>query len=269
MTTQTLRSRPIIILGSGYTGKFLYPLAKAHRWRTYATSRSPATRLDYVDQNDRIIFNLDDEETWDNIPHQAHLIWCFPALPQAKAMHFLNRIGNERGRLILLGSTSAYGAEHRTLVNEDTPVDTSLPRVQSEEYFRNSCGAIVLRLAGLYGPNRHVLDWIRKGKVNNTEKFVNLIHIEDVAAICIAALEKAIDGETYIVSDGIPRQWSEIFTEASIRWNLGAYPPSPAKHAGKRLSIEKLKTRLYSSFLHTDLYRALDEIETCKIHHGQ
>lgn len=161
----------------------------------------------------------------------------------------------------MLGSTSAYGSGQPSPVDEHAPLDYSIPRVQSEEYLRETYGAVVLRLAGLYGPGRHVLDWMRKGKVNNTNKYVNLIHIEDVAAICLAALERAKAGEVYNVSDGISRQWSKIFEVASERWGLRLPPLSPPQNPGKRLTIAKLRSTLHSSFLHPDLYEALEEIE--------
>lgn len=165
----------------------------------------------------------------------------------------------------MLGSTSAYASEHPVFVDEHTLVDSSLPRVQSEEYIRQEYGAVVLRLAGLYGPGRHVLDWMRKGKVRNTRKYVNLIHIEDVAGICLAALEKAQDGEHFVVSDGIPRQWSEIFSVAATRWGLRCPSLSQPKNSGKRLTIKKLATTLQHTLLYPDLYEALDSIEKCKV----
>jgi len=258
-----LRSRPLVILGAGYTGKFLYPLAKAQGWQTYATSRNLSNHLTHVEKEDRLYFDLAQRESWNEIPPTAHLIWCFPAIPQEAAGHFLNTLPEGRGRLLVLGSTSAYGAGQPALVDEQTPVDYSLPRVQSEEYVRQEYGAVVLRLAGLYGLGRHVLDWMRKGKVSNTNKYVNLIHIEDVAAICLAALEHAPDGDSFVVSDGIPRQWSEIFSVASTRWGMNCPPLTQPQNLGKRLNSEKLHTALQYTFRHPNLYEALDAIEAC------
>ncbi|MDX1412362.1 MAG: hypothetical protein R3351_09410, partial [Nitrospirales bacterium] len=165
------------------------------------------------------------------------------------------------GRLILLGSTSAYGPDPETVVDEGTPPRLTLPRVKSEEYLRSRHGAIILRLAGLYGPGRHVLDWMRKGKVKNTDRYVNLIHITDVAGVCLTALEKSMDGEVYIVSDGIPRRWSEIFRTASKRWGLLLPPLCKAKDSGKQLSNHKIRLKLKYRFRFPDLYQALDDIE--------
>jgi nucleoside-diphosphate-sugar epimerase len=255
------RSHPLVILGAGYTGQFLFPLARAQGWDTLATSRAPATHLRPIPSSHRIEFDLLRRETWSNIPEHSHLIWCFPAIPQDAVTHFLENRLAAGGRLILLGSTSAYRSDPDKLVHEGTPPRLSLPRVKSEEYLRSRHGAIILRLAGLYGPGRHVLDWIRKGKVKHTDRYVNLIHIEDVASVCLTALEKGKDGEVYIVSDGIPRRWSEIFRTAHERWGMILPAPSEAKDSGKRLSIDKIRRELKYRFRFPDLYQALDDIE--------
>ncbi len=254
-------SRPLVILGAGYTSRFLYPHAKSQGWHAFATSRTPEHHLPHVQVNDRIQFDLMDEQTWSHVPAHAHLIWCFPAIPGDMAERFIQQQVNQDRRIIILGSTSAYGKSHPTPVDESTPLDHSLPRVQSEEHLRRTYGAVILRLAGLYGPGRHVLDWMRKGKVKNTNKYVNLIHIEDVAALCLSALEHSGNGEDYVISDGIPRQWSEVFSVAEQRWGMAPHPLSETKQIGKRLTVTKMKDALSYSFRHPDLYKAIDEIE--------
>ena len=261
MTLADPRSHPLVILGAGYTGQFLYPLARAQGWDTLATSRAPATHLLPIRPAHRVEFDLLRKETWCNIPDHAHLIWCFPAIPQGAVAHFLESRLDSGGRLILLGSTSAYGSDPLKVVHEGTPPRLTLPRVKSEEYLRSKHGAIILRLAGLYGPGRHVLDWMRKGKVTYTDRYVNLIHIKDVAGVCLTALEKAKNGEVYIVSDGIPRRWSEIFRTASERWGVILPPPSKTKDSGKQLSNHKIRVELNYRFRFPDLYQALDDIE--------
>ncbi|UCE63279.1 MAG: hypothetical protein JSU59_10475 [Nitrospirota bacterium] len=255
------RSHPLVILGAGYTGRFLYPLARAQGWDTLATSRAPAAHLLPIHSSHRIEFDLLRKETWGNIPDPAHLIWCFPAIPQEAVTHFLESRLEAGGRIILLGSTSAYGPDPDRVVHEGTPPRLTIPRVKSEEYLRARHGAIILRLAGLYGPGRHVLDWMRKGKVKYTDRYVNLIHIKDVAGICLIALEKAKKGEVYIVSDGNPRRWSEIFRTASKRWGVILPPLSKAMDSGKQLSNHKILVGLKYRFRFPDLYQALDDIE--------
>jgi len=97
-------------------------------------------------------------------------------------------------------------------------MDRTKPRVQGEKYLRNELCHIVLRVAGIYGPGRNLLDWIRQGRIGSSRKYVNLIHVEDLAAICFAALDRGHPGEAYNVSDGQPHTRNEIWPTAQQRW---------------------------------------------------
>lgn len=254
---------PIVLLGAGYTGTFLYTLARQQERLIWASSRQPHENLPFAIPSHRIEFDLARPDTWGNIPDGISLIWCFPAVPTDMVIRFMKQTAPQVRRLLVLGSTSAYASTHAQarLVDETTEVNLTLPRVQSEEFLRQTYGAVILRLAGLYGPGRNVLDWIRRGRITNTDRYVNLIHIEDVAGICLAALERSQDGETYIVSDGIPRRWSDICDTAASRWGIPTPPVSRPKDPGKRLSTKKLQTELHYELQHPDLYEALEHIE--------
>ena len=94
-------------------------------------------------------------------------MWCFPALPKEAASNFAKEMTNKGSRLLILGSTSAYPPKADGLTNEEVELNINLPRVQSEEHLRETYGAILVRLAGIYGPGRNVLNWIRRGKIKN------------------------------------------------------------------------------------------------------
>ena len=92
---------------------------------------------------------------------------------------------------MVLGSTSAYdvadSAEYPPpWIDESAPIDCSKARVQGEEFLRETRGAIVLRVAGIYGPGRSPYDWLKTGRVAVSRKYVNLIHVEDLAEACLA-----------------------------------------------------------------------------------
>ena len=256
---------PFIILGAGYTGSFLYRRAKEYGHPAFATSRSPETHLPFALPEDRLHFDLENPTSWGNLPHPAQLIWCFPALPKHQALAFAKKMHDRQCRLVLLGSTSAYPTGEDGLIDETATIKLHLPRVTVEEHIRVHHGATVLRLAGLYGPGRNVLDWIRKGRIQNTSRYVNLIHIEDVTEVCLAACTQADAGASYIVSDGTPRQWSEICRVANQRWNVALPPPAVSSDVGKKLSPKKLLSKLQYQLKHPDLYSALDQIEASSI----
>lgn len=259
---------PTIVLGAGYTGKFLCEIFSRSGVPFLGTSRDPDTHLTHIAPHQRLHFDLTRRETWNNLPSIAAFIWCFPAAPLEFVQEFSHVCRAHERRLVVLGSTSAYDisgddgqSDPPPWIDEQHPVNMELPRVMGEEYLRTQCKAIVLRIAGIYGPGRNVLNWIRHGRVADSKKYVNLIHVEDLARICLAALERGNPGEIYNVSDGEPRQWTEICLEADRRWNIPIQKKTDDRERGKRISIDKLHMELNYSLHHPDLYQALEQLE--------
>lgn len=253
---------PLVILGAGYTGRFIYRAARRRRRPVFATSRDPDVRLTFAQPHHRIRFDLQQPETWTQVPQRSDIIWCFPALPRNVADTFAQHARDAHSRLILLGSTSAYRTDRPGLIDERVPVNRSLPRVASEEHLRATYGAVVLRLSGLYGLGRHVFDWIRNGKIKNSQKFVNLIHVEDVAELCLLALQHAAPGSTYILSDGHPRPWADVCRFAAEHFQVAIPPATVTPEAGKRLSARKVLSDFNYRLKHPDLFTALSKLES-------
>ena len=210
-------------------------------------------------------FDLEQPSTWKNIPTGGELLWCFPATPLELVRRFTSAVCGSARRLVVLGSTSAYEAGESQeypppWIDESAPINLRKPRVQGEEFLRKDCGAIVLRVAGIYGPGRNPLDWIRQGRVGPSRKYVNLVHVEDLAAICLLALEKGKPGEAYNVSDGTPRTWKEIYATAQQRWGMTAAAANEDPSPGKRISNAKLRAEMDYRFQHPDLYTALQAL---------
>ena len=266
MTRQ--KTSPLVVLGSGYTGRVLHKTGTSEGRTVHATSRNPLTNLAGVPSEQRMRFDLEQPSTWLNIPMGADLIWCFPATPLEQVQAFARTLDAPPRRIVVLGSTSAYDVpSHSTeypppWIDESAPVNLTKPRVQGEEFLRTNCGAIVLRLAGIYGPGRNPLDWIRQGRVGPSRKYVNLVHAEDLAAICLLALDKGKPSEVYNVSDGTPRTWNEICATAQQRWGVAAAAIKEDHSSGKRISNAKLRADLGYALRHPDLYEALAMIES-------
>ena len=258
----------VVILGSGYVARFMLSLTDFYL-NVLHTSRQPDNHLTWVPQEQRIRFDLTHPDTWSTIPPDADLLWCFPAAPLVSVQQFASCIKARSRRLVVLGSTSAYGAGNASenpppWIDETSPIDLGIPRVQGEEFLRNECGAVVLRVAGIYGPRRHPYDWIMTGRVGLSDKYVNLIHVEDLAASCQAALQCGVSGAVYNVSDGVPMTWKEIgrklYGDQLIRQSeAGQTHPS-----GKRINNMKLRLLLEeagTSIRHSDLLSALERLE--------
>jgi len=260
--------RPLIILGYGYTGRHIMQLTLQRGTNAWATSRNPALQLTAVPFQQRLEFDLAGPETWGYLPAGADLVWCFPATPLSKVQQWAETQHLRFNRLVVLSSTSAYEVSDHSAeypppwIDESAPINLTKPRVQGEEFLRTNCGAIILRVAGIYGPGRNPIDWIRAGRVSPSRKYVNLIHVEDLAAICLAALEHGTPGETYNVSDGTPRTWNELYATAQQRWGGAAAAAKENLSSGKRISNAKLRAELGYVLRHPDLYKALAMIES-------
>jgi nucleoside-diphosphate-sugar epimerase len=261
------KASPLVVLGSGYTGLALHRMGTSEGRAVRATSRNPLHNLASIPSEQRLTFDLEDPSTWPNIPAGADLIWCFPATPLEQVQAFARTLDASARRMVVLGSTSAYDAPSQSTaypppwIDESAPINLTKPRVQGEEFLRTNCGAIVLRVAGIYGPGRNPLDWIRQGRVGPSRKYVNLIHVEDLAAICLAALEHGKPCETCNISDGTPRTWNEICATAQERWGVKVAAEKADPSPGKRISNAKLRTELGYRVRHADLYKALALIE--------
>jgi hypothetical protein len=258
----------MIILGAGYTGRYLASALTTTSCPFFATSREPDKNLSHVPVDRRMKFDLEQPSTWSNIPAGANLVWCFPATPLTAVQRWAGTQHSRFKRFVILGSTSAYEVPDDSTnypppwIDESAPIDLTKPRVQGEEFLRKDCGAIVLRVAGIYGPGRNPLDWIRQSRVGPSRKYVNLIHVEDLSAICLAALEHGRPGETYNVSDGRPHTWEEIYTTAQQRWSVTTTAANKDPSPGKRISNAKLREEFGYTLKYQDLYEALALIES-------
>jgi hypothetical protein len=260
-------STSLVILGSGYTARFVLPLAERQYSHVLATSREPDRLLTHIQPDRRIQFDLTQQKTWNNVPTDADLLWCFPATPLKLVAQFAATLAPCSHRLVVLGSTSAYttnsSVEYPPLwIDETAPIDLAQPRVEGEEFLRTHCAAVILRVAGIYGPGRNPIDWIKRGRVGPSRKYVNLIHVEDLAAICLAAIERGTPGEAYNVSDGTPRTWKEICVTAQQRWGVTAPATTENLLIGKQVSNTKLRTALGYVLKNPNLYESLALIQS-------
>jgi uncharacterized protein YbjT (DUF2867 family) len=267
----------LIILGSGYTARFLIPLAEQRYTHVFATSRDPDRHLSHLRPDQRIRFDLARPETWQAIPPSADVVWCFPAVPLELVQQFAETAALGTRRLVVLSSTSAYdndtSAEYPPpWVDETTPADLTKPRVEGEELLRASYGAIVLRIAGIYGPGRNPVEWIRTGRVNRSRKYVNLIHVEDLAFSCLAALMHAEPSGIYNVSDGNPRTWVDICTVVEQRWDIRSTDSQETNSTGKRVANKRICELLKldgTGLRHRDLFEALELIQRNSINEAK
>jgi nucleoside-diphosphate-sugar epimerase len=132
--------------------------------------------------------------------------------------------------VVYLSSTGVYGAATGR-VDELTPVDPEAPRaglrLQAEEIYRER-GGIILRAAGIYGPERGLHLRLLRGEhrlPGRGENVVSRIHVDDLAMLALASLEQAEHGAIFDCADDAPVPQREVVTWLCARLSL-PLPPS-------------------------------------------
>jgi len=192
----------------------------------------------------------------------------------------LDRLTSETIRFVYASSTGVYGQIDGEWVDEESPASPTHEsgricleaegRVRAWAEARGgAASAIVLRFAGLYGPERVV----RRAIVERGEpipgdpaKFLNLIHIEDAARAAVAALQTARGEPLYLVADDRPVTRREYYS--SIARLLGAPEPrfelprpgsaeAQRDATNKRISNRRMRSLLGVELLHQDIASGL------------
>jgi nucleoside-diphosphate-sugar epimerase len=179
--------------------------------------------------------------------------------------------GTPLKKFVYTSSTSVYGQNDGTAVNESSPTEpqneTSKILVEAEKILlaavtEHRFPAVILRVAGIYGPERG--HWFRQFLQGTAQmegdgsRFLNMIHRDDLIGCIIAALKNGRPGEVYNTVDDEPACQLHFF-----QWLAGALdkplPPSVPENpdasrrrgvSNKRVSNRKVKTELGHPFKH-------------------
>jgi len=95
----------------------------------------------------------------------------------------------------------------------------------------------IFRLPGIYGPGRSAIEDVKAGTARRLIKpgqVFNRIHVEDIAAAVIAAIDKGAPGRVYNVTDDEPGPPQDVVTYAAEL--LGRSPPPEIDFATADLS---------------------------------
>jgi nucleoside-diphosphate-sugar epimerase len=171
-------------------------------------------------------------------------------------------------KYVYTSSTSVYGQDDGSLVTESDPVtpltETAQVLVETENLLlaaaKTDFPAVILRVAGIYGPERGF--WLKQFLKNEAklegkgERFLNMIHRDDVVGCIIAALQNGKPGEIYNAVDDEPASQLDFFAWLSGQLNKPMPPSVPAELysvrkrgvTNKRVSNRRLKHELGYQF---------------------
>jgi len=189
-------------------------------------------------------------------------------------------------RIVYISTTGVYGDCQGAWIDETHPVqpqaDRSRRRWDAEQrlqQWRETTGGevVILRVAGIYDPQRLPLARLQQSipLVRAEEApYTNRIHVDDLVTVCLAAMERGVNGAVYNVCDGHPSTMTDYFLAVADAAGLPHPPLLPLAEAmeqlsagmrsymaeSRRLSNRKLREELGVEFRYPDLAAGLRKI---------
>ena len=213
MHTVETAKRHLVVFGAGYVGGALARRALAEGWRVTALTRNPSTAEELRTAGCAVVIAELASGDWWDAPElrggadrvavtvasgggaagyrRSYVEGLASVVAWGARMKERSAENGERGicgHLIYTSSTSVYPQDGGVRVTEADAVggeaETSQALIEAERIAATWPGraATVLRLAGIYGPERtYLLEQVRSGEVAGRADFhLNLIHREDI-----------------------------------------------------------------------------------------
>ncbi len=155
-------------------------------------------------------------------------------------------------RAVLISTTGVYGNCEGSWVTEERPVapqvDRARRRVDAEQVFTSwmqstETVAVILRVPGIYGPDRLPRKRLQSGAPVLSEAespWSNRIHAVDLVRSCMAAMRHDSPAAVYNICDGHPSTMTDYFNQVADYLGLDRPPVISRAQASKQLTAGML-----------------------------
>jgi len=272
--------KKILILGCGYVGQRLAVACIADGLQVVATTRSKTRAAELEQQGIQAVVALSPTDlpatllasidaVLDSIPltrnsegmHASQPRWLPDMAAKLKNIRWAG----------YLSSTSVYGDADGAWVDESFSCHPSSARgrerLRAEKAWLNSgLPAEVFRLAGIYGPERNIIERLHGGGYKavawQPRHFSSRIHVDDIVAALLAAIRKPRVGRIVNLADDMPLPHVEYVTQ--VARIIDAPPPVILSPAEGKMQLSKTaldffkdNKRVSNRLLHEELLAEL------------
>ena len=187
-----------------------------------------------------------------DLPDSYTVLYTVPPSRESQSdlrlQRLLNVLDPAPTRFVYISTTGVYGDHGGATVSEETPTrpgsDRAARRVAAEVALNSwaagkGCVAVVLRVPGIYGPGRLGIERLREGSPVIEEADAgpgNRIHIDDLAACCVATMSADVSAGVYNVGDGDHRTSTWFANEVARQCELPAPPAISMDDARREFS---------------------------------
>lgn len=138
-----------------------------------------------------------------------------------------------------LSTTAVYGDHAGGWVDEDTPLTPATARGRARVEAEAGWAALglplhIFRLAGIYGPGRGPFEKVRDGtarRIIKAGQVFSRIHVEDIAQVLEASIDRPRPGAVYNVCDDDPAPPEDVIGHAAELLGLPLPPAVPYDEA--------------------------------------
>lgn len=240
----------MLFFGFGYCAAALAPLLAARGWQLSASCRDDEKTTHLQAQNITPV-HLGAGKFSEPRSAVTHILLSAaptesgdPALPYIKSL--LDAQAEAPQWAGYLSTTGVYGDHGGAWIDEDTPPGPVGVRGQRRVDAEAAWGQLAaaqnipmhyFRLAGIYGPGRNQLRSVQNGTARRIDKpgqVFSRIHVDDIAQILLASIDRPQAGRAYSVCDDEPAPPQEVVAFAAAL--LGVTPPPLTPFAEAELS---------------------------------